>query len=73
MKRVYAGMNEDPNQHIQHAHAEARARADQRFTQMFNAWSTAERTNRCRETLQNMEMGYGSYRERPEYEILMSF
>lgn len=73
MKRVYAGMNEDPDQHMQHAHAEARARADQRFTQMFSGWSTAERTNRCRETLHNMEMGCGSYRERHEYEILMSF
>lgn len=73
MKRVYVGMNEDPDQHLQHARSQARAQADQRFTQMFSGWSTAERTNRCRETLQNMEMGYGSYRERPAYQILMSF
>jgi TonB family protein len=75
MKRVYgpAGMNVDPDQHLQHAHAEARAQADQRLTQIFNGWSTAERANRCRETLQNMEMGIGRYRERPEHEILMSF
>lgn len=75
MKRLYGtvGMNSDPGQHIQRMEAEAGARADQRFVQMFNGWSTAERAMRCHEMLQNMELGLGSYGDNPEYQVLMSF
>jgi TonB family protein len=75
IKRLHssAGMNSDPDQHIQHMEAEARAQADRRFMQESNEWSTAERSKRCHETLENMELGFGSYGDSPEYEILMSF
>ena len=75
MKRLYgpAGMNVDPDKHMQQLRADERTHAEQRFTKTFSEWSSAERVNRCRHTLQNMEVGFGSYRERPEYEVLMSF
>jgi TonB family protein len=75
MKQLYgpAGMNVDPDQHLQHAHAEARVQAEEWLARMSKGWSTAERADRCRATLQNMEAGIGRYRERPQYEILISF
>jgi TonB family protein len=75
IKRVYgqAGMTVDPDQRMQQLRDEARAVANQRLTKMFDGWSTAERAVRCRETLKNMENGVGTYREKPEYQILTSF
>jgi len=74
MKRLYgpAGTNVDPDRHMDQFRTEQRARAKQIFEKKFDGWSAAERVNRCRETLHNMELGLGSYRDRPEYEILMN-